>query len=237
MAITDTLARDNGALDINTGTAMVPVWLPVEGINNWSPNNGVAEADTTKFSDNGRHSGMSASTTDVLTFSGLTQSDDITGVRAPGQAACEALSRKLGPESRAQFRHSRPGGKVSIFTATCQVTSGGGGNDDPDAWAVEVRISGEIENGTPTLPTVVTSPTATGAAGSATINWTNGAEVGTLFEVVIYLGGSPVKQVISSNKPTLVTLSAAVGYTARVRAQNNAGWSALSAASSAFTVS
>lgn len=237
MAVTDTLARDNGALDINTGTIAVPVWTPVGGINSWNPNPTVAEADTTKFSSNGRHEGMSASTTDTFTFSGFTQVDETTGDRDPGQLACELQSRQLGQASRRQFRHSRAGGKVSTFLATVQVVSGGGGNDDPDAWSVELRVSGEIATATPAVPTVVTSPTATGATGQATINWTNGAEVGTLFEVVVYQGGSIVKQVLSSNKPALVSLPAGSGYTAQVRAGNLAGWSALSAASSSFTVS
>lgn len=234
--ITDALARDNGALDINTGSEQVPIWVPVGGINSWSPSPTLNRADTTKFSDQGHQSHLPASLGLSLTFGGFRQVDAANGQRDPGQAAVEELSQKLGPNGLAQFRHSRVGGKVTTFWASAAVTDGGGGNDDPDAWSVELQRSGTPTTSTPAdLPTVVTAVTGTAGTEEAEITWTDGAKVGSLFEIVIEDETGIVKQVIASEQPVLVQLEAG-DYVARVRAQSNAGWNALSAPSSEFSV-
>lgn len=238
MTVTDTLARDNGNLDINTGTIDTPVWTPVGGLNNWSPSPSVNRADTTKFAQNGRQSHLPASIGYSFTFSGFRQVDESTGNRDAGQLACEALMTQLGPDGLTTFRHSRAGGKVSTFLGSCVVTDGGGGNDDPDAWSVEITVSGDITTSAPMdLPDAVTSVTGTGGTGEAEITWTNGSEVGTLFEVRIFLDDLPSKTVYASEKPVLVQLAADTGYSAQVRAQNAQGWGPLSTVSGAFTVS
>ena len=237
MTVTDTLARDDGAWDINTGTAESPVWTPIGGLNSWSPSPSKNDADTTKFSNGGWQSHLPASRGLEHTLSGLVQVDDSTGQRDPGQAACETLSRQMGVDGIGQFRHTMTGGTVNTFDASCNVTRGGGGNDDPSAWEVTITMSGPPETvlaaGVPDVPTSVV---ATGGNDFATVTWTDGAEVGTLFEVRIYDGSTLVASVISNNKPIYVTLAADTGLTARVRAQNEAGWSDLSAASATFTV-
>lgn len=237
MTVTDTLARDNGALEINTGTIAVPVWTPVGGLNTWSPSPEKNSADTTKFSNQGRKSHLVASRGDTFTFGGFRQVDEATGVRDAGQLACEALGDTVGQNSLGQFRHSRAGGKVSTFMASATVTDGGGGNDDPDAWQLELEMSGSATTTSPAgLASVVTSVVGTPGTGEVEITWTDGVEVGDLFEITIFDGAAIVKQAIGSEQPVLIQL-AADSYTAAVRARNDAGWSALSTASSSFTVS
>jgi hypothetical protein len=238
MTITDTLARDNGALDVNTGTHDSPVWTPVAGLNNWSPSPSKNSADTTKFSNGGWASHLPASRSLSMTFSGLKQVDPDTGDRDPGQAAVEALGLLMGPDGLGEFRHSMVG-VVNVFTASVNATVGGGGNDDPDAWSVELEMSGSP---TTTLdadvPAAVTAVTGTpGDDGDVSVTWTDGSPAGTLFEVQVFNGATLLKSVIGSDKPILVSgLGAGSGRTAKVRAQNAAGWSALSTASSSFTI-
>lgn len=239
MPVTDTLARDDGAWDINTGTEASPVWTPIGGLNSWTPSPGKNTADTTKFVNQGWGSHLVASRTLEHTLSGFVQVDPVTGVRDAGQAACENLARQMGVASIGQFRHTMTGGTVNTFSGSVQVSRGGGGNDDPSAWEVVIEMSGP-----PTtvlaaaVPSTPTAPTATGGVGQATVNWTNGATVGTLFEVRIFNNsGILVATHIGSGKPIIASgLSVGTGYTARVRAQNAAGWSDLSVASASFNV-
>ena len=238
MTVTDTLARDDGAWDINTGTAGSPVWTPIGGLNSWSPSPSKNDADTTKFSNNGWQSHLPASRGLEHTLSGLVQVDPSTGARDAGQAACEKLALEMGVDGISQFRHTMTGGTVNVFDGSCNVTRGGGGNDDPSAWECTVTMSGApVTTLAADVPDVVTSVIGTGGDDFATVTWTNGAEAGTLFEVRVYNNASAlVASIISSSKPVYVPLAAASGYTARVRAQNDAGWSDLSTASASFTV-
>lgn len=234
MTITDTLARDNGALDIKDGGN----WIPVGGINSWSPSPEKNSADTTKFVNGGWKSHLPASRGLSLTFSGLKQVDESTGSRDPGQAACEALALQMGPSGIAEFRHSMAGGIVNIFEGSVNVTNGGGGNDDPDAWEIEIEMSGPPATTTNApVPAAPTVPTATPDTGGVMIGWTDGSPAGDLFSVDIIKAGAVVKTVLGSAKPIWVPLANSTGYTATVRARNDAGWSDQSAATSSFTVS
>lgn len=238
MTITDSLARDDGAFDVNTGTESVPVWTPIGGVNNWSPSPSKNDADTTKFSDGGNQAHLPASRGMEYTLSGIKQVDPDTGARDPGQAALETLGLLNGPAGLGQFRHSMIGGDVAIFKASVNVTSGGGGNDDPNAWEATLTRSGAstfaAASDVPEAPTAVAGSTDD---GQSEITWTTGAGEPTLFEVRIYDDGELVRSVITSQDGSLlvVDLDNGTAYTAAVRAQNNAGWSELSTASSPFT--
>lgn len=234
MTVTDTLARDNGALDIETAPG---VWTPVGGLNTWSPSPEKNSAETTKFKDQGRKAHIVASRGDSFTFGGFRQVDEATGARDPGQLACEALAQLVGQNSLGKFRHSRAGGKISTFMASATVTDGGGGTDDPDAWELELEMSGAATTTSPSgIPSVVTTVAGSAGTGETEITWTDGVTVGDLFEITIFDGTDIVKQAIASEQPVLIQLDAD-SYTAKVRARNDAGWNALSAASSSFTVS
>lgn len=232
MAVTDTLARDNGAVDIK----VAGVWVPIGGINSWSPSPTLNKADTSKFSNQGNLSHLPVSKGMSITLTGFRQVDHVTGDRDPGQVACENLMEQLGPDGIAEFRHSRAGGKVTVFKGSCTVTDGGGGNDDPDAWSVTIERSGIPTTTTTTaVPAAVTSVAGTGGDDHVLIDWTDGSPAGDMFEVTIYDGAVPVLSMFSSEHPVYVPLDAD-SYTAKVRAMNNSGWSAQSAASASFTV-
>lgn len=237
MSITDTLARDDGAFDINTGTKEAPVWTPIGGLNSWSPSPQKNDADTTKFSNQGWQSHLPASRGLEHTISGLVQVDPSTGDRDPGQAAVETLATKMGPDGIGQFRHTMTGGTVNTFEASVNVTRGGGGNDDPSAWEATLLMSGPpttvLAAAVPGKPTGVTG---TDMEDAALIEWTNSTGDPSLFEVRIYDDQDAlVESIITSSQPLYVELDPG-DYTAAVRAQNAAGWSDLSDASSEFTV-
>lgn len=142
---TDILSRDR-ARDwaINTGSVGSPTWTPIGGINKWSPSPKKNSTDTTKFSDDGWLSHLAASRGNSFTLSGLVQMDADDEVRDPGQDAVNALGQLMGADSRGQFQITGPGGGTLVFTATVNVTDGGGGNDDADPWSVELEVSGPL---------------------------------------------------------------------------------------------
>lgn len=238
MTVTDTLARDDGAFDVNTGTEMSPVWTPIGGLNSWKPSPSKNDADTTKFSDGGWQAHLPASRSMEHTLSGLKQVDLSTGARDAGQSAVETLSGAMGVAGIGQFRHSMTGGTINIFKASVNATVGGGGNDDPSAWEATLTMTGPPATTLAApVPAAPTSVSGTGGTGEATITWTNGAGSPTLFEVRIFQSSTLIASVISSAKPVLVSGLSSGTYTAKVRAQNTAGWSDLSAASSNISVS
>jgi len=143
MAVTKVLARDY-VFELNTGTDAVPVWTEVKGVNTWSHSPQANDADTTTFDEAGRLSHLKASRGDEFGLQGLILEDVATGDRDPGQEACEAWGREIGPASLKQFRITSPGGSTITFHASATCTVGGGGNDDPSAWEVSMVASGAI---------------------------------------------------------------------------------------------
>ena len=143
MAETEILARDY-TFELNTGTEASPTWVEVEGLNTWAHAPASGEADTTTFDDDGDMTHLKASRGHTFTLSGLLQEDEGDGSRAAGQEAVESWALLKGTASLKQFRITSPGGNVRTFNASAEVTKGGGGNDDPDAWSVAVHVSGPI---------------------------------------------------------------------------------------------
>lgn len=145
MTVTKILARDHGKdWEINTGNDQAPVWVPIAGINSWSPSPSKNDADVTTFDDDGRLAHIVASRGDEFTLSGLYLEDPDTGDRDPGQEAVETLAAEVGHTSLKQFRFTSPGGNRLTFDASANVTIGGGGNDDPSAWEATLTVSGRI---------------------------------------------------------------------------------------------
>lgn len=230
MAVTECLAR-GFTFELNTGGS---TWVAVEGANTWSHAPQANDADTTTFDDEGRMSHIKASRGDQFNINCLYKEDPDTGARAPGQLAVEEWANKIGPDSIKPFRITSPGGVSREFAASATVTSGGGGNDDPNAWSVAIVVSGPV-----TRSDAVALPSApTSVVGSEDDTFTIVSFTGTAleYEAVVYAAGVEVKRVRSSAKPVLVPgLTNGTAYTAKVRMRNAAGWSALSTASSAFT--
>lgn len=141
---TDILARDHAHdWSINTGSVGSPTWVEIGGVNKWTPSPKKNSADTTKFSNDGWMSHLPASRTQSITLAGLVQMAEDDETRDPGQEAVEAAGQLMGVDGLSQYKFDGPGGGTYIFTASANVTSGGGGNDDASAWSVELEISGQ----------------------------------------------------------------------------------------------
>ena len=79
-----------------------------------------------------------------FSISGHHLADALTGDRDAGQAAVEALARAVGLAALGSFRVTSPGGNVDSFMASAEVTTAGGGHNDPAAWSAKLTISGAV---------------------------------------------------------------------------------------------
>ena len=79
-----------------------------------------------------------------FTIAGHHLEDALTGDRDPGQAAVETLARAVGLAAMGRFRVTSPGGNVDSFLASAEVTTAGGGHNDPAAWSAKLTISGAV---------------------------------------------------------------------------------------------
>lgn len=129
---------------INTGTAGAPTWVVVGGLNSWSHSPEKTSANTTVFADAGRRSHMPITRGDKFTLQGLFSEDTGDGSRDAGQAAVEAAGAAVGLAGIKQFKITSPGGTVKTFDASYNVTIGGGGDDAPTTWQVEIEVDGAI---------------------------------------------------------------------------------------------
>ena len=66
------------------------------------------------------------------------------GIATPGQAAVEVLAQAVGLAALGSFRVTSPGGNVDSFLASAEVTTAGGGHNDPAAWSAKLTISGAV---------------------------------------------------------------------------------------------
>lgn len=232
MAITKCLAR-GFTFELNTSGV---TWVQVNGINTWSHSPQANDADTTTFDDAGRMSHMKASRGEQFAIAGLYLEDPDTAERDPGQLACEVWANAIGPDSVKNFRITSPGGEVRTFAASATVTSGGGGNDAPNAWSMAIVSSGAVEGAGIAVPAVPTSVAGSEDNTFSVVSFTTSTGSPDLYEVVVYASAVEVARIQSTAKPVYVPgLTNGTAYTAKVRAHNAGGWSALSTASSAFT--
>lgn len=142
MAVTKVLAR-GWTFEIQTDEA-TPTYVPIGGINNFSVSPTKNDADVTDFDSEGREEHLPASRGLSITVEGFYLEDPDTGERDPGQQAVEELADKIGVQGIAGFRMTSPGGNTKEFKASANVTSPGGGNNDPASWSAELTVSGKI---------------------------------------------------------------------------------------------
>lgn len=150
MALTKVLARQF-IFHINTGTVAVPVWTEIKGIDNFSPSPNKSDADTTTFDDDGVDTHLPAARGTSFTVSGkISYTDAERTTRDPGQVAALAWADEIGPEGLKQFRIVYPDADQSfrMFLASANTADGGGGNNDPASFSLEVKRSGAVTSGT-----------------------------------------------------------------------------------------
>jgi hypothetical protein len=138
----------------------VGTWVPIKGINSFSPSPEANTADTTDFDSAGWNENMVASRGLSVSLEGLYLEDVANGDQDEGQEHVEYLGTLIGPASVGKFRMTSPGGRTKVFFATANVTSGGGGNDDPAAWSAELTVTGQPLDSTATLVTITVLPDA-----------------------------------------------------------------------------
>ena len=239
MATTKILARDYD-FHLNTGTVGVPVWTEIKGVNTWSHSPTGNDADTTTFDEDGRMSHLKASRGDAFSLQGLILMDVGTGDRDPGQEAVEAWADEIGPDSLKQFKITSPDTSTLVFLASATVTHGGGGNDDPSAWNVEMNVSGAKTNSATTAkPGAVTSVVGTPLTDSASVTWTDGTGSPYGYEVTCYnsVGDVVIDTINTDTKPAFFGgLTTGDDLYFKVRARNAAGLGVASSASAPIEI-
>lgn len=129
------------SLEIESAT---DVYTEIKGLTSLTFASEKNDADTTTFDSNGWTEHLVASRSKSLSVEGFYLEDPSTGTRDPGQQAVDLLSEKIGQDSLGTFKLTSPGGTVRTFSASANVSSIGGGNDDPTGWSCEFAISGQV---------------------------------------------------------------------------------------------
>lgn len=153
----DTIPAHNFPLYIQTGTSVAPSWTEVKGINTITLAPSKREADTTTFDTAGWDRSTVLARGLTVTASGLALYD-ASGVKDPGQVACEALGTEIGTAARGTFEIHTPSGAKYRFTGDVMVTAFGGSVNDVAQWSVEVKVSAE--------PTVIAGSPPAAPSGS-----------------------------------------------------------------------
>lgn len=205
-------------------------YVEIGGVDNWTPSDAAVDADTTTFDDDGNTSHVKASRSFTVTLAGKQISDDT------GQAEVISWAKLKGPDSLRDFRITDPDGNTKVFKASATYTVGGGGTDGVSTFSIAVTRSGATTDST--LGSALSAPTSVAGTSAVLHSVISFTQSGTaeVYEVQILSGASVVEAVRATEKPIYVPLTAG-SYTAKARSYNANGWSALSTASSSFTVS
>lgn len=143
MALTKFLARDL-TIEVDNAGSGGGSFIAIGGLNSLTHSPSTAQAETTDFDSAGRKEHIVAERGDEWTLSGFMLEDVLTGDRDPGQAAVEAVAKEVGLGSLETFRITSPGGNTIIFSASAEVTLGGGGNNDAATWQAKLTVSGVV---------------------------------------------------------------------------------------------
>ncbi|WP_367128329.1 hypothetical protein [Saccharothrix sp. HUAS TT1] len=121
-------------------------WLGISNLNEitMNPSEDEEETDTTVYESDGdaEHEKMQRGASAEL--SGFQTLDSITGAPDPGQARCEDMATKKGPESHGsvRFRHPLQTTWRVWPKATFSAGEQGGGNNDKTSWGMTIKRSG-----------------------------------------------------------------------------------------------
>jgi hypothetical protein len=147
MALTKIPARDfTIEIDANYGESGGENFIPIGGIESLTPSPSTNRADTTDYDSQGVAEHMVMERGLAFTISGRHLEDAATGERDAGQAAVEALARRVGLNSNGSFKVTSPGGNVDSFLASAEVTTAGGGHNDPATWGAALTINGAVSH-------------------------------------------------------------------------------------------
>lgn len=143
MAVTKIPARDF-TIEIDSNYPAAPAFIPIGGLNSLTPSPSTTRADTSGFDSNGAAEHMVMERGLEFTISGHHHEDALTGDRDAGQLEVELLARAVGLAATGSFRVTSPGGNVDSFLASAEVTTAGGGHNDPAAWSAKITITGAV---------------------------------------------------------------------------------------------
>ena len=144
MAVEKILARESfSTFEINTGTEASPTWVPILGLTSVAPGSDATRVDQATFDSAGWAEHRVAGRSRTLTLEGFYEEDPQTGDRDPGQSALIDQGDLMGFESPTQFRITTLGGNLLVFTATVDVTWGGGGVNDNAGLSGNLTVIGQ----------------------------------------------------------------------------------------------
>lgn len=112
------------------------------GIDSFTPDMEVKDADSTTFENLGMDSHKRAGIGKSLKLDGKYLEAN-NGVQDAGQALCETTANAVGDAAECTVKYITPGGKIRSFLATVKIDNfGGGGNDEVAKWACTFKRTG-----------------------------------------------------------------------------------------------
>lgn len=129
---------------LNTGTDQVPVWTPIGGLTSLTFGTDKTDTDDTDFDSDGDEEHKVAARSRSISLEGFYKEDPVTGARDAGQEALLALGDAIGYDSLKPFRVTTPGGNVTTYMVSANVTApSGGGLNDNSGFTAELTVSGK----------------------------------------------------------------------------------------------
>jgi hypothetical protein len=141
MAKVKILAR-NLLAELNTGTDVAPVWVPIGGLNSLTFDTDVSETDDTDFDSDGWAEHKIAQRGRSISLAGFYKEDPATGAQDAGQEALIALSEAVGYDSLKPFRITTPGGNTTVYMVSADAKQTGGGLNDNAGFNCDLSVSG-----------------------------------------------------------------------------------------------
>lgn len=118
-------------------------WTQIKGINKFGLDRTSVRTATEDFLNDGVESGEIMARGAAAKLEGFFL-EDSTGARDPGQLNVETYSEATGAASVGDFRFVSPNGKTYTFSATVDLASVGGGNNDKTTWGADLIRSGAL---------------------------------------------------------------------------------------------
>lgn len=128
---------------LNTGTVALPVWTPIGGLTSQTFESEKTDTDDTDFDSAGQAEHKVVQRARSISLEGFYKEDPATGTQDAGQEALVALGEAIGYDSIKTYRVTTPGGNVTEYDVSANVTSpGGGGLNDNSSFTAELTVSG-----------------------------------------------------------------------------------------------